>query len=52
LADKKLKGGYALIRIGKVKRWLLVKIKDEVADTHHNPVKTEARSAISECTIE
>jgi len=27
-------------------------MKDEEADTHSNPVKTEARSAISECAIE
>ena len=52
LKGQKLKGGYALTRIGKGKRWLLVKMKGEEADPHRNPVKTEPRSVISGRTLE
>ena len=34
LEGKKLKGGYALTRLGKSRRWLLVKMQDEEANTH------------------
>lgn len=49
---KKLKGGYALTRMGKGKQWLLVKMQDEEADAHRNPVKTEPKSVLSGRTID
>jgi DNA ligase D-like protein (predicted 3'-phosphoesterase) len=52
LEGKKLKGGYKLVRMhtGKNddgKQWLLIKIKDEMADARRNPVSTEPDSAKS-----
>lgn len=46
LEGRKLKGGYALIRTdtGKDQRWLLVKMDDDEADAHRNPVSTEPKS--------
>lgn len=54
LEGRKLKGGYALTRIGKGKdrRWLLVKMDDEEADARRNPVSTQPESALSGRTIE
>lgn len=52
LEGKKLKGGYALTQMGKGKRWLLVKMRDEKADAGRNPVKTEPRSVLSGRSIE
>ena len=54
LDGHKLRGGYALTRIGKGKdeRWLLVKRKDEEADARRNPVKTEPESVLSGKTVE
>jgi DNA ligase D-like protein (predicted 3'-phosphoesterase) len=54
LEGEKLKGGYALTRIGggKKPRWLMVKMDDEHADARRNPVKTQPQSVISGRTIE
>lgn len=54
LEGEKLRGGYALTRIGKGKdlRWLLVKMDDVEADARRNPVGTEPRSVLSGRTIE
>jgi DNA ligase D-like protein (predicted 3'-phosphoesterase) len=54
LDGHKVRGGYALTRIGKGKdeRWLLVKRKDEEADARRNPVKTEPESVLSGKTVE
>lgn len=52
LEGEKLKGGYALTRMGESKRWLLVKMNDEQADARRKPVETETRSAVSGRTLE
>jgi len=55
LMGHKLKGGFALIRTGKPdeeERWLLIKIKDELADTEHDILKTAPQSVLSGRTIE
>lgn len=54
LNGRKLRGGYALTRFkkGKDESWLLVKMDDEHADPHRDPVKNEPESAISGRTIE
>ena len=54
LEGRKLRGGYALTRIGngERERWLLVKRKDEEADARRNPVKTEPESVLSGKTVE
>jgi DNA ligase D-like protein (predicted 3'-phosphoesterase) len=54
LEGRKLRGGYALTRIGKGKRerWLLVKMDDEQADARRKPVKTQPESVVSGRTVE
>jgi DNA ligase D-like protein (predicted 3'-phosphoesterase) len=54
LEGEKVRGGYALTRIGKGKdlRWLLVKMDDEGADARRNPVGTEPESVLSGRTVE
>src|ERR687888_340890 len=54
LEGSKLRGGYALTRIGKGKRerWLLVKMDDEGADRRRNPVSTQPESVRSGKTVE
>ena len=54
LEGEKLKGGYALTRIGKGKdvRWLLVKMDDEEADARRNPVSTRPGSVLTGRTVE
>lgn len=52
LEGRKLRGGYALTRVGEGGRWLLVKMRDELADAWRNPVNTEPRSVLSGRTIE
>lgn len=54
LEGEKLRGGYALTRIGKGKdlRWLLVKMDDREADARRNPVSTEPESVLSSRTVE
>jgi DNA ligase D-like protein (predicted 3'-phosphoesterase) len=47
LEGKKLKGGYALVRTGGDRRWLLIKMKDGEADARRNPVSTEPDSVLS-----
>ena len=49
----KIKGGYALNRIGSGKkpRWLLIKMNDDEADARRNPVSTERQSASSGRTM-
>ena len=53
LEGKKLKGGYALTRIGTTPpRWLLVKMNDSEADTGREIATAEPRSVLSRMTIE
>jgi DNA ligase D-like protein (predicted 3'-phosphoesterase) len=54
LEGRKLRGGYALTRIGKGKRerWLLVKMADDEADVRRKPVKSQPESVVSGRTIE
>jgi DNA ligase D-like protein (predicted 3'-phosphoesterase) len=54
LEGRKLRGGYALTRIGKGSRgrWLLVKMDDQAADARRKPVKTQPESVISGRTIQ
>ena len=54
LKGKKIKGGYALVRMGKPAKkvqWLLIKKRDEEADARRNPTKTQTKSVISGKTI-
>lgn len=44
LEGHKLRGGYALTRLGGRDDWLLVKTKDEEADPERDLVRTEVRS--------
>lgn len=54
LEGKKLKGGYALIRTGKGSRkfWLLLKKKDDKADSKHDILIDMPESVLSGRTIE
>jgi DNA ligase D-like protein (predicted 3'-phosphoesterase) len=54
LDGEKLKGGYSLRRIreGDKPQWLLVKKKDDEADSRDNPVITQPKSVVSGKTIE
>ena len=52
LEGKKLRGEFALTRIGRSRRWLLVKMKDEKADPKHDPVRDKPKSVASGGTIE
>lgn len=52
LKGKKLHGGYTLIRISKIKKWLCIKKDDEYADARRNPVNSQPESVISGKTIE
>lgn len=47
IEGRKLKGGYALTRMGNGKKWLLVKMRDDEANARRNPVKTEPTSVLS-----
>jgi DNA ligase D-like protein (predicted 3'-phosphoesterase) len=53
LEGRKLRGGYALTRIGRGARgrWLLVKMDDDAADARRKPVKTQPESVLSGRTI-
>jgi DNA ligase D-like protein (predicted 3'-phosphoesterase) len=53
LHGQKLKGGYALQRIGGADdpRWLLIKMRDEAADARRRPTSTEPRSVASGRTV-
>ncbi len=54
LEGEKLRGGYALVRMGGParRRWLLIKMDDAEADPSRDPVRTEPRSVLSGRTIE
>ena len=54
LEGRKLRGGYALTRIGKGSRgrWLLVKMADEEADARRKPTKSQPESVVSGRTVE
>jgi DNA ligase D-like protein (predicted 3'-phosphoesterase) len=54
LEGKKLRGGWALTRIGENRRerWLLVKRRDETADPAADLVATRPESALSGRTVE
>jgi DNA ligase D-like protein (predicted 3'-phosphoesterase) len=53
LEGEKLKGGYALTRIGtKPARWLLVKMSDSEAKARLDITKSEPRSVLSGKTVE
>ena len=54
LEGRKLRGGYALTRIGRGKRerWLLVKMADEQADARRRPVRSQPESVVSGRTVE
>jgi DNA ligase D-like protein (predicted 3'-phosphoesterase) len=55
LEGEKLRGGYALTRVGmdgRRERWLLVKRRDEEADARRNPVSTQPESVVSGRTVE
>jgi DNA ligase D-like protein (predicted 3'-phosphoesterase) len=50
---EKLKGGYALLRIGtKPARWLLVKLNDSEANAHGDITKIAPHSVLSGKTVE
>lgn len=52
LEGKKLKGGYALIRMDQPKNpWLLIKMRDEYANIPIDPVKNMPRSAVTKRTM-
>jgi bifunctional non-homologous end joining protein LigD len=54
LEGKKLKGGYALIRTGRVSKggWLLIKMRDEYANKPEDPEKAEPDSALTGRSLE
>jgi DNA ligase D-like protein (predicted 3'-phosphoesterase) len=54
LEGGKLRGGYALTRVGTDKRecWLLVKMDDEGADRRRKPVKSQPDSVLSGRSLE
>ena len=54
LDGEKLRGGYALTRIreGDHETWLLMKRRDDDADTRRNPVRSEPASALSGRTLD
>lgn len=50
----KIKGGYTMIKMesGNMKgNWLLIKMDDDAANTHSNPVNTENKSVLSHRTM-
>ena len=51
LDGRKLRGGYALTKIGKGKNWLLVKMNDSMANPQRNPVAIEPESVLSGKTV-
>jgi DNA ligase D-like protein (predicted 3'-phosphoesterase) len=53
LDGKKLRGGYALVRIDEQKdHWLLIKMDDEEADARRRPTSTQPESVLSGRSIE
>ncbi len=53
LHGKKLKGGYALQRLGPADdpKWLLIKLKDQAADARRRPTSSQRRSVASGRTV-
>jgi DNA ligase D-like protein (predicted 3'-phosphoesterase) len=53
LHGRKLKGGYALQRLGSADdpKWLLIKLKDEAADARRRPASSQPRSVASGRTV-
>ena len=48
LEGTKLKGAYALVRMrGQDSHWLLIKMKDDFANTPRDPIKTKTKSALT-----
>lgn len=45
LKGKKLKGGYSLVKTGRKKQWLLIKKKDDHADSRKKPVSSQPKSS-------
>lgn len=53
LEGKKLKGAYALVKTtGRMKGWLLIKMRDEYANTWQGQKKDRDRSATTGCTMQ
>lgn len=52
LHGKKLRGGYALQRMGRDGDWLLIKMDDADADARRKPTSTQPESVLSGRTIE
>jgi DNA ligase D-like protein (predicted 3'-phosphoesterase) len=52
LDGAKLRGGFALIRFRNENLWLLVKMRDEYADSTYDPVTDRPESVLSGRTIE
>jgi DNA ligase D-like protein (predicted 3'-phosphoesterase) len=52
LIGEKLHGGYAFIKTKRDNQWLLIKMKDEYADTKDTILKSRPKSAISERTMQ
>ena len=55
LEGKKIRGGYALVRTrlrGDPRNWLLIKMKDEAADLHYDPVRAAPESVLTGRTVE
>ena len=50
LVGKRLKGGYALTRTQR--GWILVKMKDDLADSSRDILQAEPESVLSRKTIE
>jgi hypothetical protein len=54
LKGKKVKGGYSLIKTGRMKqkeRWLMIKQDDKYADVRKNPTSSQPRSVKSGKTL-
>jgi DNA ligase D-like protein (predicted 3'-phosphoesterase) len=50
LKGKKLKGGYALVRLdqnAKQEQWLIFKLRDEHAEARRNPIRSEPNSVLT-----
>jgi DNA ligase D-like protein (predicted 3'-phosphoesterase) len=55
LEGEKIRGGYALVRTrmsGRQQQWLLIKKKDEAAESRRNPIATEPQSVLTGRTLE
>lgn len=52
LDGEKIRGGYALIRIGDGEKWLLIKMDDEEVNRRRNLVRSDPASVLSGRTLE